>query len=68
MPLLAELLGIKPLPKAIAEVYGSVPGGRDMEIITSYVAAFLKFAVTGKEQSLLEEPSAEFPQIKFIRS
>lgn len=66
-PYLAHLLGFEPLPKKATEVLGSIPGDRAMEIITSYVVSFLKFIVKGKEQVMLQQESADFPEMDFIR-
>lgn len=67
IPYLAHLLGLEPLPQAATELLGSIPADRAMEIVTSYVAAFIDFIVTGKNQVLLEQPNDDFPEVKFVR-
>ncbi|MEV4179442.1 alpha/beta hydrolase [Nonomuraea sp. NPDC049709] len=57
-PLLADALGIKPLP-------GVLPAPRAAELTRTYVAAFLDQHLKSRRQPLLDKPSARHPEAKF---
>jgi hypothetical protein len=40
-------------------------GKRALEIVTTYVGAFLDFVIYGKCSVLLDGPVAEFPEVTF---
>jgi hypothetical protein len=69
VPLLAQLLGLDPKKvPAAAALIGTIPGDRAMEVISTYVVGFLNFVFTSREDVLLQQPSASFPEVIFIRS
>lgn len=65
-PLLLEVLGLTDeLPGAV-KLLGSLPGTRAMEIITTYVRAFLKFGLGYEKSALLRGPSSRFPEVAIV--
>jgi hypothetical protein len=67
-PILFETLGITPTNLTVLEanlLIGTLNGKRALEIVTSYVGAFLDFVIHGKGSALLEGPVVEFPEVTF---
>nr|BFE77796.1 hypothetical protein GCM10020093_003970 [Planobispora longispora] len=58
LPLLAGALGITP-------AYGALDAKRAAELTRTYVAAFLDRHLKSQPQPLLDEPSADHPEVKF---
>ncbi|WP_436760511.1 alpha/beta hydrolase family protein [Streptosporangium sp. V21-05] len=58
IPLLADVLGIEPLP-------GMLPAARGAELTRTYVAAFLDRHLKSRPQPLLEGPSPRYPEARF---
>jgi hypothetical protein len=44
---------------------GTLEGRRVLEVVTSYVTAFLDLVIQGKNSPLLDGPVAEFPEVTF---
>ncbi|MBN6056630.1 alpha/beta hydrolase [Nonomuraea sp. RK-328] len=57
-PLLAGVLGVKPVPGVLA-------GARSAELTRTYVAAFLDRHLRSKRQPLLDSPSPRYPEVTF---
>ncbi|MFC4118051.1 alpha/beta hydrolase family protein [Nonomuraea zeae] len=57
-PVLAGVLGIKP-------VYGALPAARAVELVRTYVTAFLDQHLKAKRQTVLDKPSSRYPEVKF---
>ena len=66
-PILFETLGITPEEEvAQGPLYvGPMKGTRALDIVTSYVGAFLDFVIHGKCSVLLDGPVGEFPEVTF---
>lgn len=67
-PIVFETLGITPKAGgkvANAILLGGLKGTRALDIVTSYVGAFLDFVIYGKCSALLDGPVAEFPEVTF---
>nr|WP_083976091.1 alpha/beta hydrolase [Herbidospora sakaeratensis] len=58
VPLLAEVIGLDPLP-------GMLPASRGAELTRAYVAAFLDLHLKGRRQPLLDGPSPCCPEVTF---
>ncbi|MEU8379338.1 alpha/beta hydrolase [Streptosporangium sp. NPDC048865] len=58
IPLLADVLGLEPLP-------GMLPAARGAELTRTYVAAFLDRHLRSRPQPLLEGPSSRYPEVVF---
>ncbi|MGW0801583.1 alpha/beta hydrolase family protein [Nonomuraea sp. NPDC002799] len=56
-PLLAGVLGLTP-------AYDALPAARAAELTRTYVAAFLDQHLKSKRQSILDKPSARYPEVK----
>ncbi|GAA1003811.1 esterase [Acrocarpospora pleiomorpha] len=57
IPLVADVLGLEPLP-------GMLPAARGAELTRAYVAAFLDQHLRGTPQPLLDQASARYPEVK----
>ena len=44
---------------------GTLKGTRALEIVTTYVGAFLDFVIHGKSSALLDGPVERFPEVTF---
>lgn len=66
-PIAFETLGITPSNETVlTDLYlGTLKGKRALEIVTSYVGAFLDFVIHGKCSALLDGPVVEFPEVTF---
>lgn len=66
-PILFETLGITPHNETIKDglLIGKLKGKRALEIVTTYVGAFLEFVIHGKCSALLEGPVEKFPGVIF---
>ena len=66
-PIMFETLGITPSNQTVLDnIYvGNMKGKRALEIVTTYVKAFLDFMIYGKCSELLDRPMAEFPEVTF---
>lgn len=66
-PIVFETLGITPCNQTILDsiLLGNMKGKRALELVTTYVGAFLDFVVYGKCSALLDGPVAEFPEVTF---
>ncbi|MEU4535531.1 alpha/beta hydrolase [Streptosporangium sp. NPDC023825] len=58
IPLVADVLGLEPLP-------GMLPAARGAELTRTYVAAFLDRHLKSQRQPLLEGPSSRYPEVRF---
>ncbi|WP_336217126.1 alpha/beta hydrolase family protein [Nonomuraea sp. LPB2021202275-12-8] len=58
IPLVADVLGIEPLP-------GMMPAARGAELTRTYVAAFLDQHLKSQRQPLLDKPSSRYPEVTF---
>jgi predicted dienelactone hydrolase len=58
IPLLADVLGLEPLP-------GMLPAARGAELTRTYVAAFLDQHLKAQRQPLLDKPSSHYPEAMF---
>jgi pimeloyl-ACP methyl ester carboxylesterase len=68
-PVLFESLDIRPGLKVASNPngidIGTLEGKRALQIVTSYVTAFLDFVIFGKCSALLEGPVSGFPEVTF---
>ncbi|KAK5285776.1 hypothetical protein LTS03_002420 [Exophiala xenobiotica] len=68
-PVVFETLGITPGVKVATNpngiLIGTMKGTRALQIVTSYVTAFLDFVIFGKCSALLEGPVNAFPEVTF---
>ncbi|KAJ9607092.1 hypothetical protein H2200_008164 [Cladophialophora chaetospira] len=68
-PIVFETLNIAPGVKVASNPngiqIGTMKGARALEIVTSYVTAFLDFVIFGKCSALLEGPVGAFPEVTF---
>jgi len=66
-PIVFETLGITPRNQTVLDniLLGNMKGKRALEIVTTYVGAFLDFVIYGKCSVLLDGPVAEFPEVTF---
>ncbi|KAK5722019.1 hypothetical protein LTR17_014523 [Elasticomyces elasticus] len=67
-PYLVHLLGLEPVSPELAMMIGRVPGDRALELISTYVGAFLDFVLKGKHQKLLEGSTEKFAEVDYVRS
>ncbi|MDH2426053.1 alpha/beta hydrolase [Sphaerisporangium sp. TRM90804] len=58
IPLVADVLGIEPLP-------GMLPAARGAELTRTYVAAFLDRHLRSRRRPLLDGPSPRYPEVTF---
>ncbi|KAF2501784.1 PAF acetylhydrolase family protein [Lophium mytilinum] len=66
-PVLADVLGgVENLPAEAAELIGQIGGGRMMDILGSYVPAFVKMAFGGRVDAFLTGESEKFPEVHFL--
>lgn len=64
LPQVADLIGLRAkYPQEVAELLGSTLGNRASEIIGTYVSSFFDLILKGRESSLLNQPSKDFPEI-----
>ncbi|TVY22646.1 putative 1-alkyl-2-acetylglycerophosphocholine esterase [Lachnellula hyalina] len=63
-PILFETLGITPT-NGTTFLMGDLKGKRALEIVTTYVGAFLDFVLLGKDSRLLDGPVKQFPEVTF---
>lgn len=69
LPLLADVSGLrKSEPKAVDLLLGTINGVRSTSILTTYNAAFFDMTLKGKKETLLNGPSAAYPEVRFARS
>lgn len=68
-PVVFESLGITPSVKVGSNLagldMGTLGGKRTLQIVTTYVTAFLDFVIFGKCSALLEGPVSGFPEVTF---
>lgn len=64
LPYLFKLGGI-PVPDALKSQLGSLDGERAVDIITTYVQAFMDQVLKGKTSELFDGPSDAYPEIVF---
>jgi hypothetical protein len=66
-PIVFETLGITPRNQTVLDniLLGTMKGKRALQIVTTYVGAFLDFVIYGKCSVLLDGPVAEFPEVTF---
>ncbi|THY33996.1 hypothetical protein D6D01_02063 [Aureobasidium pullulans] len=68
-PVVFETLGITPNLTIASSSHGTqtgtLEGHRVLEIVTSYVTAFLDLVIKGKNSPLLDGPVARFPEVAF---
>jgi hypothetical protein len=54
-------------PEAIDIIQiGTIRGIRALEIVSVYVTAFFDFALKGRNSTILDGPSAKYPEVEFI--
>lgn len=63
-PVVLEALGITPGDQTALPL-GSMEGNRALQIVTTYVGAFLDYVIYGKCSALLEGPVESFPEVTF---
>jgi len=63
-PILFETLGITP-SNGTELLVGPMKGDRALQLVTSYVGAFLDFVLHGKSSAILDGPVKEFPEVIF---
>ncbi len=63
LSVLAELLG---LPDGEVLGVGSIKGSRNYQILTAYLTAFLQLVFKGEESPILQGPSDDFPEVRFL--
>ena len=68
IPLLAELIFGDPLPSFVQGVVGGVPGTRARDVVSTYVAAFMKMILKCEPQALLQRQDSAYPEIEFDAS
>ncbi|MET8141220.1 alpha/beta hydrolase [Sphaerisporangium sp. NPDC005288] len=61
IPLLAEVIGLQPLP-------GMLPAARGAELTRTYVAAFLDQHLKSQRRPLLDKASSRYPEVTFRAS
>ena len=68
LPIVFETLDIV-LNQTVAEalLVTDMPGTRALQIVTTYVGAFLDHVLKGKTSPLLQGPSKAFPEVTFDR-
>lgn len=67
VPYLAKILGLTDqLPPDDTSLLGTIDGTRALQIITSYVTAFMDFVLKGFEANCLRNPCSEFPEVSFV--
>jgi pimeloyl-ACP methyl ester carboxylesterase len=65
-PVLAKAIGIDPASNPnIAGLVGTIDGVRMLEILRTYVGAFLHFVLKGEKERVLQGPSKAFPDVLF---
>jgi len=66
-PIVFETLGIFPTNETVLGNInlGTLKGTRALEIVTTYVGAFLDFVIHGKSSALLDGPVERFPEVTF---
>jgi hypothetical protein len=68
-PILAKLFGIDPVLVApVGDLIGTVDGLRVLQILRTYVGAFLAFVLKGQNAKVLQGPSKDFPDVFFRNS
>ena len=66
-PLLVRITGlVDSLGPQLGEILGTLDGTRVLEIVETYVAAFVDFVMTGKLPSVLKGPSVLYPEVTFV--
>ncbi|KAF2192665.1 hypothetical protein K469DRAFT_717245 [Zopfia rhizophila CBS 207.26] len=63
MPLLIKQSGI-PITDTLRSMIGTLDGARAFEVITTYIQAFMDFVLKGKNSSLFDGPSTEYPEME----
>ena len=67
IPYLVKILGLADLlPPDDTSLLGTIDGARALQIITSYVTAFMDYALKGFEAKCLRSPCSEFPEVSFV--
>ncbi|KAK4695280.1 hypothetical protein P7C71_g2449, partial [Lecanoromycetidae sp. Uapishka_2] len=67
-PIVLETLGIVPNATTAANLLVTdLDGSRALQIVTTYVTAFLDFVLKSKNSPLLQGPVTEFPEVTFER-
>lgn len=56
------------LRNSAKKLIGTLPGRRVREIVAAYVGAAVEYFVDGQEDELLNGPSDEFPEVKYLNS
>lgn len=66
-PIVFETLGITPCNQTVLDalLIGKMKGKRALEIVTTYVGAFLDFVIYGKCSAILDGPLDEYPEVTF---
>ncbi|PMD12883.1 hypothetical protein NA56DRAFT_712646 [Hyaloscypha hepaticicola] len=66
-PVVFETLGVTPTNEIVLEHLGlgTLKGKRALEIVTTYVGAFLDFVIYGKCSAILDGPVERFPEVTF---
>ncbi|KAL9119103.1 MAG: hypothetical protein Q9187_004341 [Circinaria calcarea] len=66
-PLLVKISGLADLlPPGDTLLLGTIDGARALDVITSYVTAFMDFVLRGFEAECLRNPCSEYPEISFV--
>lgn len=64
MPLIADLLGARPLESS--EYIGTIDGRRARDAVAAYLTAFLDLVLKKTMSGLLWAPSADYPEVMFV--
>ncbi|KAF7505141.1 hypothetical protein GJ744_001207 [Endocarpon pusillum] len=68
-PILADVLGLRTqMPDAIDAVLGRIDGTRALDVITTYVQAFFKFAIGHAASDILTQPRPAYPEIEVVEA
>jgi hypothetical protein len=64
-PQIARGLGLP--PTTFEPLVGTIDAGRSIKAQRAYIASFFDLHLRGRDNHLLDGPSAAFPEIEFVR-
>lgn len=66
-PIIVKSLGLtKYLPPKAVALIGTIDGARALDIISAYLRAFLRFALSGATSPLLQGPVEDYPEVTIV--
>lgn len=69
LPILADVLGVRTqMPDAVDAVLGRIDGTRALDVITTYVQAFFKFAIGHAASDILTQARPAYPEIEVVEA